>query len=499
MAKKSTPSPPSITPPPGSTASETPGPPIPPEPRLTTLPKEEARQLTTTYKTRPQMEALSSRNLLKVLPWVNVTGGFYRVNRRRMIAIHPGLVSFQDDDPNVDPLIVGPSLAQVPVFSKVNHDGLLDQIAKRAKSDKFSKGDDIVLSGETSKHVYFIHSGKVSFLEPEVYHNEHSIATMGPGHFFGEFGLYSDPIFPYRAVATSDGKILKITYQEIIDILNSSSDHQDHLDDHALYLDQLPNRANRKGEAIVELHRGPHDGEPPIPSSYVSYDATPREYELSSVQTVLKIHTKVADLHNNPYNQTEEQVRLTIEELREAQEHEMINNKDFGLLYNVHASQRIHTKSGPPTPDDLDELLSKRRGTKYIFAHPKAIAAFLRECSKRGIYPTNTNVNGKETVAWRGCPILTCNKIPIANGLTSILAMRVGEQNHGVVGLHQIGLPEEVEPSLSVRYMGIDDNAIISYLLTNYFSVAVLVSDALGILENVEVGVYHEELNLIHG
>jgi hypothetical protein len=108
-------------------------------------------------------------------------------------------------------------------------------------------------------------------------------------------------------------------------------------------------------------------------------------------------------------------------------------------------------------------------------------------------------VNGKEVVAWRGCPILTCNKIPIVNGLTSILAMRVGEDDHGVVGLHQIGLPEEVEPSLSVRYMGIDDNAIISYLMTNYFSVAVLVKDALGILENVEVGVHHEELNLIDG
>jgi CRP-like cAMP-binding protein len=348
-----------------------------------------------------------------------------------------------------------------------------------------------------------VYSGKVALYEPEIFHNESAVTTVGPGHYFGDVELYDDPDRRFRAVATTGCKILKISYADIQNILNESSDFQVYLDEQAEYLRNAEETSNRKGEAIVPLHRGPHDSgdtiEPPIPPSYVAYDSTPREYELSSVQTVLKIHTKVADLHNNPYNQTEEQVRLTIEELREAQEHEMINNKDFGLLHNAHPRQRIHTKSGPPTPDDLDELLSKRRGTKYIFAHPRAIAAFLRECSKRGIYPTNTNVNGKEVVAWRGCPMLTCNKIPIVKGLTSILAMRVGEDDHGVVGLHQIGLPEEVEPSLSVRYMGIDDNAIISYLLTNYFSVAVLVSDALGILENVEVGVHHEELNLIHG
>jgi Phage capsid-like protein len=68
--------------------------------------------------------------------------------------------------------------------------------------------------------------------------------------------------------------------------------------------------------------------------------------------------------------------------------------------------------------------------------------------------------------------------------------MRTGVEDHGVVGLYQMGLPDEIESSMSVRFMGIDEKAIISYLITNYFSVAVLVPDALGILENVEVGIY---------
>jgi hypothetical protein len=57
-----------------------------------------------------------------------------------------------------------------------------------------------------------------------------------------------------------------------------------------------------------------------------------------------------------------------------------------------------------------------------------------------------------------------------------------------VVGLHQTGIPDEVEPGLSVRFMGINDKAVISSLVSTYYSAAVLVPDALGILENVEVG-----------
>jgi hypothetical protein len=57
-----------------------------------------------------------------------------------------------------------------------------------------------------------------------------------------------------------------------------------------------------------------------------------------------------------------------------------------------------------------------------------------------------------------------------------------------VVGLYQTGIPDEYEPGLNVRFMGIDTSAIMSYLVTAYYSAAVLVPDALGVLENVELG-----------
>ncbi len=86
-------------------------------------------------------------------------------------------------------------------------------------------------------------------------------------------------------------------------------------------------------------------------------------------------------------------------------------------------------------------------------------------------------------------PIFPCNKIPISDTRTSsILLMRTGEEDEGVVGLHQTGIPDEYEPGLNVRFMGINEKAIISYLVSTYYSAAVLVPDALGILENVEIG-----------
>ncbi|TAH17114.1 MAG: Crp/Fnr family transcriptional regulator, partial [Oscillatoriales cyanobacterium] len=200
-------------------------------------------------------------------------------------------------------------------------------------------------------------------------------------------------------------------------------------------------------------------------------------------------NTRVADLYNEPMNQTEQQLRLTIEALRERQEYELINNREFGLLHNADLKQRLHPRTGAPTPDDLDELLTRRRKSKFFLAHPRTIAAFGRQCNRLGIYPQNINMDGSKVIAWRGVPLLPCNKIPITkNQTSSILVLRTGEEDQGVIGLQQTGIPDEYQPGLSVRFMGISEKAIMSYLVTAYYSAAVLVPDALGIVEDVEIG-----------
>jgi hypothetical protein len=65
------------------------------------------------------------------------------------------------------------------------------------------------------------------------------------------------------------------------------------------------------------------------------------------------------------------------------------------------------------------------------------------------------------------------------------------------VGLHQAGIEGEIAPSLSARLMGLDSLGVSSYLLTLYFSAAVLTDDAVGVLENVEVGYYHDYIQRV--
>lgn len=229
-----------------------------------------------------------------------------------------------------------------------------------------------------------------------------------------------------------------------------------------------------------------------LPQTFVDYVETPREYMLSAVNTVVEIHTRVSDLYSVPHNQIAEQLRLTIETIKERQESELINNREYGLLSNVAPSQRVTTRSGPPTPDDLDELISRVwKQPAFFLAHPKAIAAFGRECTRRGVPPPTVSLFGAQFLTWRGLPLIPSDKLRIENGKTNILLLRTGQARQGVVGLYQPNLPGEQSLGLSVRFMGINPKAIASYLVSLYCSLAVLTDDALAVLEGVEVDKYH--------
>ena len=242
-------------------------------------------------------------------------------------------------------------------------------------------------------------------------------------------------------------------------------------------------------------------GDQARPETFVAYDEKPREYTLSDVTTVLDVSTRVSDLFSNPYDQIREQLRLTIEIVKERQESELINNSEYGLLHQAAKGMRIKTRKGAPTPDDLDELISRVwKEPAFFLAHPRAVAAFSRECTRRGVPPATVSIFGSQFMTWRGLPIVPCDKLLVdgeahpkaAEGKTSILLVRVGEKKRGVTGLFQPGLPGEQTPGLSVRFMGINRKAIGSYLISLYCSAAVLTEDALGVLEDVEVGHYHE-------
>jgi hypothetical protein len=444
-----------------------------------------ARNLATTTKTPPQMQGITSRWLLKVLPWVQVSGGTFRVNRRLSHTLGNGRVEF--DSTGAQVRVIPAELSELPMLEGYDDAEVLQALANACTQRDFGPEEAIVTAGEPADRAVLIAHGKLHQVAPGRYDTESRIGVKADGEFFGAETLTAEHPGDWEHTLTSvtSGTVLTLSREDFQEILGRSEGLRAHVETRRRV---VPAQRNGHGESSIELASG-HAGEPDLPGTFVDYATAPREYELSVAQTVLRVHSRVADLYNEPMDQVAEQVRLTVEALRERQEHEMVNNRDFGLLHNADLRQRVHTRSGPPTPDDLDELLATVwKNPSVLLAHPKAIAAIGRECSSRGLYPGTVELSGHAVPSWRGVPLLPCDKIPVsATGTTSILAMRTGEAQ-GVVGLHRTGIPDEYQPSLSVRFMGINDKAVISYLVSAYFSAAVLVPDALGILEDVETG-----------
>lgn len=454
------------------------------EKQHTSLGTAAARKLATTTKTPPQMQGISPRWLLRMLPWVQVSAGVYRVNRRLSYAVGDGRLSFSNIGTRVQ--VVPQELCELPLLRGFDDDAVLNTLASRFVQKEFKAGELIVESGQPAEHVFLIAHGKANKLGVGKYGDQTTLDVLADGDHFGDRAVVeSNDRWTFTVKAITPCTVLALPQQVLEDLIKQSEVLCAHVEQ---FKESLKKPQDKLGQAAIELAAG-HSGERALPGTFVNYELTPREYELSVAQTVLKVHTRVSDLFNDPMNQVEQQLRLTIEALRERQEHELINNLDFGLLHNADLKQRIHTRSGPPTPDDLDELLCRRRKSRFFLAHPLTISAFGQECSRRGIYPTGVEVHGSKVLAWRGVPILPCDKIPITETRTSsILVLRTGQEDQGVIGLHRTGIPDEVEPSLSVRRMDINEKAITSYLVSAYFSTAVLVPDALGVLENVEIG-----------
>lgn len=443
-----------------------------------------ARTLTTTTKTAPQMAAITPRWLLRMLPWVEVSGGTYRVNRRLTYTVGNGRVSFisTGDDVRVAP----ESLRELPLLRGIEDIDLLTVLADRFRRQDFAPGSVIVEFGRPADQLCLIAHGKARQLRPGRYDAGANLSTLADGDSVGDrVVLEGQDRWQFSVQAVTRCIVLTLPQDVVREQLDRSQAWRAYVD--RLRAEQR-RPGNRSGEADIALASG-HRGEPELPRTYVAYEAAPREYELSVAQTVLRVHTRVADLYNHPHNQFEQQLRLTVEALRERQENELINNADFGLLHNADLKQRIFTRYGPPTPDDLDELLARRRKSRFFLAHPRTIAAFRRECSARGVYPASLDVEGTTVTAWRGVPLLPSNKLRVsAEGTSPLLVLRTGEEDEGVVGLLPSRTADEGERGASVRFKGIDDKAVASYLVSTYYSIAVLVPDALGILDDCEVG-----------
>ncbi|MDX3196072.1 cyclic nucleotide-binding domain-containing protein, partial [Streptomyces sp. MN03-5084-2B] len=235
-------------------------------------------------------------------------------------------------------------LGELAPLRGFDDDDILTELADRFTQHEYAPGDALVEFGSPADEVFLLAHGKITKTGTGAYGDHVVLATLADGDHFGENSLLdNDGIWEFTAKAVTTCTVLTLSRAAFDDILTRSPALQTHLEN---YRARGNAASNDHGEAEITLASG-HDGEPTLPTTFADYETHPREYELSVAQTVLRVHSRVADLYNQPMNQIEQQLRLTVEALRERQEHELINNPDFGLLHNADFAQRIPTRTGP--------------------------------------------------------------------------------------------------------------------------------------------------------
>lgn len=443
-----------------------------------------ARQLATTTKSKPQIHGLSPRWLLRRLPWMETQAGVLRINRRRRYPVGPGHLQLRDAQGELS--LQGAQLRELPMLRGFEDLAVLDQLASAFELVEIEAETALGELGQSIAALTLIGHGRVE----ELHAGEHGQLVqrrlVGEGTYLGE-GLLVQPgqalwSRSYRTRTATRAFVLGADLLQ--NVLGQYPALAAHISAQA-ELAALPQDKYNQPEIAIESATL---GESTVPGSFVDYELDPLELELSCAQVKLHVQARVLDLYNTPHDQLDTQLTLKTELLRERQEFELINNRQFGLLNNVDPKQRVYAAPGPLDLADLDELLCKRRGSDMLLAHPRTITAIARAATRAGLYPDPVVIDDKPVFAWRGVPVFPTNKIPISSTATSsILCMRTGLERQGVVGVRQIGLPDEREPGLSVRFMNISDSSVVSYLITTYFSLAKLVPDAVGVLDGVEI------------
>jgi hypothetical protein len=294
-----------------------------------------ARTLATTTKSVPQMRIITPRYLLRALPWVELEAGAYRVNQMVTYTIGDGLIStyFSEDEPKV----VAEDLRELPFLRDVDGE-LLTALADLFVGEVVEAGATLAERDTDADRLYVIVAGRAEKRTLTSYGTDALVDVVCSGDFFDSDAFINGGQWPYQIRASTRCQLLGLQRSG----LRQLADREPRL---AAAIEAFRATAPaHTGESTIDLTAG-HVGEPMLPKTFVAYDENPREYELSIAQTTLQIHTRVSDLFNVPMNQTEQQVRLTVEAVREEQERQMLTHPDYGLLNNVAMSQRVHART----------------------------------------------------------------------------------------------------------------------------------------------------------
>src|SRR5690242_14219173 len=212
-----------------------------------------ARTLTTTTKSAPQMQEITSRWLLRMLPWVQVSGGTYRVNRRLSYVVGDGLLTFTSN--GTDVRVVPRELTELPWLQGFDNEDILNTLADRFVQQEFEPGEVIVQANQPADRIVLIAYGKANKLGTGKYGEQTVLEVLADGEHFGTPSMLLDGNWPYTVQAVTQCTVLSLQRQIFQDLLNQSPKLRAQVEQ-AQARAQKPQ--NRHGEATIDLAAG-HD------------------------------------------------------------------------------------------------------------------------------------------------------------------------------------------------------------------------------------------------
>ncbi|HET9359780.1 MAG TPA: Crp/Fnr family transcriptional regulator [Vicinamibacterales bacterium] len=112
--------------------------------------------------------------------------------------------------------------------------GFLDAVGVAKNVGHYGRGDNVFTQGDVSKHVMYIQSGGVKLSVLSKAGKEAVVAMLGPGDFFGEGCLASQPLRMGTATATMPSAILLIRKAQMSSLLHQQHAMSDRFISHML-------------------------------------------------------------------------------------------------------------------------------------------------------------------------------------------------------------------------------------------------------------------------
>ena len=176
-----------------------------------------ARNLATTTKTIPQMTAISPRWLLKMLPWVNVEAGTYRVNRKKIITPKDRKINIDIGDEQVK--LRPDQLSELASFFDLD-ETLTKKLIARFEIDKFDVGQEPISIGENISF-FIIAKGKVEIFTTGSAGQKIVLKVLSEGHFFGDLSLGGDLLGHVYAKTMSPCVLLSMKSEQLRKIMET--------------------------------------------------------------------------------------------------------------------------------------------------------------------------------------------------------------------------------------------------------------------------------------